>query len=210
MKFLLTIALLTALFFTAAAQTHILVRGGFNYSTGRVYYNDVKQPVDFIPGGNIGLQLKTAFDGLLHFSPYIGYSSRGFLIKSDQNTDKIRNLIHYIDIAPLLSVHIPANKTNKFVISAGPVAGFAIAGTEKKTIAGVTSSSKMKFSTTGNYGYFDFGLQAGMGYHFKKFFVEAAYQYGFVSINNEEERDKRNIRNRNFCLNIGYYIKSYK
>ena len=86
----------------------------------------------------------------------------------------------------------------------------AIAGTEKTTVAGITTSNKMHFSTSNDYGLFDFGLHTSLGYHFNKLFVELAYQYGFASINNNEEHDKRNIRNRTLSLNLGYTIKSYK
>jgi len=210
MKIFLTAALSAFLFFAANAQTHIMVRGGFNYSTARAYYNDVKQSVDFVPGGHIALQVKTVFEGLLHFSPYVGYSNRGFIIRSKANGDQTRNFIHYIDMAALLSFDLAAGNKNHFVIAAGPVASMAISGKEKTTIAGVSTTSKMKFSTTANYGLFDFGAQASIGYHFKKIFVEAAYQYGLANINNNAERDKRNIQNRTLSLNIGYYIRSYK
>ena len=210
MKFILIASLTVVCFLNTTAQTSIAVRGGFNYSTVRAYYSDGKQRVGFVPGGNIGLQVNTVFEGLLHFSPFVGYNSRGFIIKSKTNGDKTQNFIHYIDIAALLSIHKPMGGNNSFAITAGPVISLAIAGTEKTTIAGISNSSKMKFSTSGDYGPFDFGLQAAVGYHFKKIFVEAAYQYGFVNINNNEEHDKRNIRNRTISLNLGYYIRSYK
>ena len=210
MKFILIATLAVACFLNTTAQTYIAIRGGFNYSTARAYYNDVKQTTGFVPGGNIGLQVNTVFEGLLHFSPYIGYSSRGSVIKSNSNADKSTLFIHYIDIAPLLNIAIPIKGNNSFVISAGPIGSFAIAGTEKTTIAGVSSSSKMKFSTTGNYSPFDFGLQSVLGYHFNRLYVEASYQYGLANINNMEEYDKRNIRNRTFSLNLGYCIKLYK
>lgn len=207
--YLLTV--ITILFFlNINAQTNIAIRGGFNYSTARAYYSDVKQTVGFVPGANLGIQLKTMFDGLLNFSPFIGYSSKGFIIKSKSNGDKTRNFIHYVDLVPLLSIDLPAGVNKSFVIAAGPSASLAIAGTEKTTIAGITTSSKIKFTTTNNYSLFDFGLHGSIGYHFNKIFVEAAYQYGLASINNEEEKDKRNIRNRTFSLNIGYVIRSYK
>ncbi len=209
MKFFLVAALTLAFFRDAAAQTQIALRGGFSFSTTRAYYSDVKQPAGFVPGANLGLQIKTAFEGLLHFSPFIGYSSKGYIIKS-ANGDKTHNFIHYIDIVPLLSIDINTAKNKSLVFGVGPSAGLAIAGKEKTTVAGISSSSKMKFSTSKDYGLFDFGLHSSIGYHFNKIFVEAAYQYGFVSINNNEEKDKKNIRNRSFSLNIGYYIKSYK
>ena len=211
MKLLLSISLVIFSFFSADAQTKIAIKAGFNFSTTRAYFDDIKQPIGFVPGGNLAIHLKTAFDGALHFSPYVAYTTRGFIIKSDSSTnDKIRNFIHYIDIAPILSLDFATGKNNSFVIGFGPIAGLAIAGTEKKTIAGITSSEKMRFSTSQDFGLFDLGVHSSLGYHFNKMFVEVAYQYGFASINNNEEHDKRNIRNRTLSLNFGYYFKSYK
>ena len=59
----------------------------------------------------------------------------------------------------------------------------------------------------GGYGWFDLSLTAGIFYHFNKTFVEVAYTTGLANINNNEEFDGRNIRNRMLSLNIGYYFK---
>jgi len=210
MKLLFSIALVLSCCFSSIAQTKIAIKAGFNYSTARAYFNDVKQSTGFVPGANLAIQLKTEFDGPLHFSPYIAYSNRGYVIKSKNATgDKTRNSIHYIDVAPVLSLDFVTGSNKSFVIGFGPLAGLAIAGTEKTTIAGVTTSQKMRFTTSKDYGLFDLGLHTSLGYHFNKLFVEVAYQYGFASINNNEEIDKRNIRNRTFSLNIGYFIRSF-
>ncbi|MEP7164068.1 MAG: outer membrane beta-barrel protein [Ferruginibacter sp.] len=211
MKLLITTLLSISCFCCVNAQTKLAIKGGFNYSTARAYFNDVKQSTGFVPGGNLAVQLKTAFDGPLHFSPYIAYSTRGFIIKSGNSTgDKTRNFIHYVDVAPVLSLDFATGTDKSLVIGFGPIASLAVGGKEKTTISGVTSSAKMHFSTSKDYGLFDLGLHSSVGWHLKKLFVEAAYQYGFASINNNEDHDKRNIRNRTFSLNIGYYIRSYK
>ena len=211
MKLLFTTVLAISCFCNTNAQTKIAIKGGFNYSTARAYFNGVKQSTGFVPGGNLAIQLKTAFDGPLHFSPYIAYSTRGFILKSGNSAgDQTRNFIHYIDIVPVLSLDFVTGKDNSLVIGLGPLASLAIGGTEKKTISGVTSSAKMHFTTSKDYGLFDLALHTSVGWHLKKYFIEVAYQYGFASINNNEELDKRNIRNRTLSLNFGYYFKSYK
>lgn len=211
MKPLFCIFLMATLFFSASAQTSIFVRGGFNYSTAKANFTGVKQSTGYVPGGNLAIQLKTAFDGPLHFSPYIAYTTRGYIIKSGNSAgDKTQNFIHYIDLAPILSLDFSTGHNNSFVIGVGPIAGLAISGREKTTVSGVSSSSKMHFSTSGDYGLFDLGLHTSIGYHFNKLFVELAYQHGFANINNNEENDKRNIQNRTLSLNLGYCIRSYK
>lgn len=211
MKFLFAVLLTCLSLSPISAQTRIAVKGGFNYSTARAYFNNKKQSVDFVPGANFGLQVKTMFDGPLHFSPYVAYSHRGYIINdAGNNGDKTKTSIHYVDLAPVLSLDLKTGAENTFVIGFGPTAGLALSGTEKTTVNGITTSSKMKFSTSKNYGLFDFGLHASLGYHFKKMFVEVAWQHGLTSINNNEELDKRNIRNRTLSLNLGYYFRSYK
>ena len=107
---------------------------------------------------------------------------------------------------PSLSVDFPKGD-NVFVLSLGPDFGFTNFGKIKTTdINNVTTNEKLKFGF-GSIGWFDLGLNASVGYHMKKIFVEAGYMYGLASINNNEETDLRNIRNRMLSLNIGYYFR---
>ena len=39
--------------------------------------------------------------------------------------------------------------------------GFAIGGSEKRTIRGLTQTGNMTFSLTGDYGYFDLSMLGG-------------------------------------------------
>lgn len=197
--------------FCAGAQTKIAIKGGFNYNTARVYQYGVKQPNKFNPGFGIGILIKTQFDGLLRFSPYAGYNMRGY--KYDRivgaNDTTFSNTIHYLDLVPALSLDFPAGGSddNLFVVSGGPQLGIALAGTEKRTVKGVTTSSRMKINTDGDYGFFDLGLGMSIGYHTRKFLVEVGYQLGFANINNDGDLDGRNIRNRMISFNLGYYIR---
>lgn len=191
------------------AQTKLSVKTGFNYSTARAYTGQLKQSTGFMPGANLGIQLNTVFEGLLHFTPSVSYQNRGFVINNKSNNSKTSNFIHYVDLAPLLSIFVKTGKKHSLSISAGPVASLAIAGTEKTTINGSSSTQKMKFSTTNNYGLFDFSLLAGAGFHLKKWYLEANYYHGLANINNNVSRDFRNIRNRTINISLGYYLKLY-
>jgi len=211
MKPLFSILLMTLISFSSTAQTSISVKGGFNYSTAKASFGGAKQSTGYVPGANLAIQLKTAFDGPLHFSPYIAYTTRGYIIKSGNSAgDKTRTFINYIDLAPVLSLDFSTGHNNSFVIGVGPIAGLALSGKEKTTVSGISNTAKMHFSTSADYGLFDLGLHTSLGYHFNKLFVEIAYQYGFASINNNEENDKKNIQNRTLSLNLGYCIRSYK
>jgi hypothetical protein len=65
----------------------------------------------------------------------------------------------------------------------------------------------MKFSLSGNYGFVDLGFGSAIGFHTNKFLVQASVQLGLANINNNVENDFRNIRNRMFSLQLGYYLK---
>ncbi len=190
------------------AQTKIAIRGGVNYSTGRVYYDAEKQPTGYKAGGNLGVQFDMPFEEGLHFIPYISYNLKGFTTSPKTGiVSKIDNTIHYVDLVPRLGYYFSNDKDASFVVGAGMSLGLAVAGTEKTTSAGITTSQKMDFSLSKNYGFFDFGFVPSIGYTTKKFFIEGAFQLGLTSINNNEEKDSKNIRNRTLSLNFGYFLK---
>jgi Outer membrane protein beta-barrel domain len=195
-----------AFFTTATAQVKIAVKGGWNYCTTKAVYAGVKQPSGFTNGYGIGALLKIPFDGVLHFSPSVMINKKGFIIKPASTNTKEQYAITYVDVIPSLSVDFE-NGSNAFVLSLGPDIAFTNFGKLKVTgNNGVTTLQKIEFGY-GSIGWFDIGLAASIGYHMKKVFVEVGYINGLASINNNEEVDQRNIRNRVLSLNIGYYFK---
>jgi hypothetical protein len=204
-----TTSLLIAFFivYSTAAQVKMAVKGGWNYATASAVYADVKQPSGYVSGYGIGMLLKVPFEGVLNFSPSVMINKRGFIIEPLTGANKKEQYsITYLDLVPSLSLDFPV-KSNSFVISVGPDFGFTNFGKIKTTdTASITSSQKFKFGFAA-YGWFDIGLNASIAYHTKKVFVEAGYLYGLASINNNEETDLRNIRNRMFSINLGYYFK---
>ncbi len=190
-----------------AAKTKLAIKGGVNMSTARVFQNGQKLDSKFVPGYGMGLLFKIPFEGKLYFSPNVAYNRRGYTYTPKAGSiTEYQNTIHYFDIIPNLSVNLPAGK-NAFVISGGPHLSVAIAGTEKQTVANNTTSSKMKFSLSGNYGFIDLGVGGSLGYHMDKFLIEAGFQMGLANINNNVENDFRNIQNRMFSLQVGYFLK---
>ena len=192
---------------TITAQVKIAAKAGWNYATTKAVYNGVNQPTDFAFGYGIGALAKVPFDGALHFSPSVMINKRGFIIKPLTGTNKIEQYsITYLDLVPSLSVDFP-HKDNSFVISLGPDFGFTNFGKLKATDNNnIVTTQKIQFGY-GSIGWFDIGLSASVAYHLKKIFIEAGLMYGLTSINNNEEIDQRNIRNRMAGLNIGYYFK---
>jgi hypothetical protein len=189
------------------AKTKVAIKGGANMSTARVYQNDQKLENQFVQGYGIGLLFKIPFEGHLYFSPNLAYNKRGYKYTPKSGTiTEYQNTIHYFDIVPNLSLNLPVGK-NAFVISGGPHLSVALAGSEKQTEGNTTNSSKMKFSLSGNYGFIDLGVGGSLGFHTNQFLIEAGFQMGLANINNNVENDFRNIQNRMFSLQIGYFLK---
>ncbi len=208
MKHLVLSAVLMITLFAATAQTRLAVKAGYNHNTARIHIRDVEQPTGSQPGINLGLQVKADFEPPLHFTGLMSYNMRGFTLKPlTGDTNKLETKTHYLNLAPLLSYDIATRKTQHITLTAGPMAGLGISGTQKITRGGVVNSSKMNFSTSANYGLFDLAIYSSVGYHFNKVFLEASYYLGFVSINNNEETDRTNIKNRGLGLSLGYYLR---
>ncbi len=207
MKKILVVLLAGIVFQQSFAQNKVAIKAGYNYAFVKATYSGVKQPYDAKSGFGVAALIKIPFDGVLHFSPFVGYNMRGFTIKPKTGSIKKEEFtLHYLDIVPALSLDFPVND-NAFVISAGPYLGITNFGHLKNTDEnGAVQSGKIKFGYD-SYGWFDVGLSTSIGYHMKKFFIEAGYTHGFACINNNEEFDGRNIQNRMLSLNFGYYFK---
>jgi hypothetical protein len=189
------------------AQVKVGIKGSWNYSSARAVYSGMKQSTGFISGYGAGVSAKIPFDGALHFSPSVMINRRGFIVKPSAGTNiKEQYGITYLDIIPALSTDF-SHGSNSFSIGIGPDFGFTNFGKLKATnSSNVTTSEKLKFGFT-HYGWFDLGFQASAGYHMKKTFIEVGYLLGLASINNNEEIDQRNIRNRVLSLSVGYYLR---
>ncbi|MGC4104239.1 porin family protein [Ferruginibacter sp.] len=206
-KIIILFAAVVLITVKSTAQVKIAAKAGWNFASAKATYSNVKQPTDFVFGYGIGALAKVPFDGVLNFSPSVMLNKRGFIVKPINGTNKKEQYtITYLDLIPSLSVDFPV-KGNFFVISLGPDFGFTNFGKIKATDNNnITTSEKLKFGYS-NYGWFDLGLNASIGFHMKKVFVEAGYLHGLASINNNEENDQRNIQNRMLSLNIGYYFR---
>lgn len=190
------------------AQVRIGVKAAYNFSSAKALYSGVKQSTAYTSGFGIGATAKIPFDGVLHFAPSVMINKRGFTINNPANNtnQKEQYAITYLDLIPALSAEFEKGN-NAFSITAGPVFGFTNFGKVKITSnAGVTGSQNLKFGF-GAYGWADLGLQAGIGYRFNKFAVDAAYYLGLANINNLEESDGRSMQHRMASLGLIYYFK---
>jgi len=193
--------------YTISAQTNLGIKAGYNYSTAKVISNGVDQKTGYISGYGAAIMLKTWFDGVLHFSPYIAYNRRGYTYNPEGTAIKqIENTIHYIDVVPVLSFDFPVKSQQTFIVGFGPVVGFAITGKEKTTgLNGTVTTKNMAFGF-GDYGRYDAGLTANTGYRINKYLIEISYLYSLTDMENNEDIP-RDIRSRMFNLSLGYYFR---
>jgi hypothetical protein len=200
----LCITLLSCL--SLSAQVKFAISAGYNHNTARIHKNNVLQQTGDVPGANVNFRVETDFEAPLYFSGMIGYSMRGYEYKSRPDST-IKTNIHYVDIAPMFNYHIKTGNKNYINLFAGPLVGLAISGKQKINYNGETVSEPMKFSLSGYYGLANVAVQSGIAFHFDKWFIEGLYHLGVNSINNEEETDQTNIKNRGISLNIGYWLR---
>ena len=59
-------------------HTKFAIKAGVNRSTARVYQYDEQLESDVVDGYGIAILFNAPFDGLLHFSPSLGYNRRGY------------------------------------------------------------------------------------------------------------------------------------
>jgi hypothetical protein len=201
----------TLLTITVTAQVKLGVKGGATFSTAQASFSAVKQGSSFKPGFALGAMADIPFEGTLHFSPSVMIQNRSFTITPKSGpTKKEQFSITYLDFIPSLALSFPSGDDGDISVSFGPNIGFTNFGRTKITDNNnVTTSTKIKFGY-GSYGWFDLGLRAGLGVRIKKMLIEAAYMHGLTNINNNEEIDGRNIMNRMFSLNIGWFFKQTK
>jgi hypothetical protein len=182
------------------------IKAGYNYNLGKATYSGIKQTVDAKSGFGVAVMAKIPFENQLVFTPSVGYNMKGFTVKPKSgNPQKEDFTLHYFTITPALSYESTIND-NSLLITAGPYLGITRFGRLKNTTATGTTNEKIEFGY-GGYGMFDLGFTGGISYHFNNMFVEALYSPGLTSINNNEEVDKRNLKNTTLSLNIGYYFR---
>ena len=207
-----------AIVLLAGAQTKVALKACINYATAKVLYVNTKLSSSYKPGFALGIEFNTPIENRLHFNPYIGYNMVGYKHKMNvTNISEYENTIHYFTLAPSFTYNFGKVK-HYLSIGFGPYLAVALAGTEKttSTVTGNTSS-KMKFSTDGDYSRLDLGFNTNITYQINKIFIQAGYQIGLTNINNNVDipinstsiipMDPRDIRNRVFSLSLGYFLK---
>lgn len=206
MKFAITLWIVLFSSVSLFAQVRFAAAAGYNHNTARIHKNDQLQETGYISAGYANFRVETNFEAPLYFTGLVGYNMRGYVyhVKPDST---VSTRIHYVDLAPLLNFHINTGSEQFVNLFAGPVVGIAIGGKQNIESNGQKVSEPMKFSLSKYYGYANIGIQTGLAYNFNKWFIEGTYHLGVSSINNEEEIDRTNIKNRGMSIGIGYWFR---
>ena len=192
---------------TVHAQSHTAILGGYTYSTARILVNDVKQKSGYRNGFTASILFDIPFEGILHFTPSLGYHLSGYQANYDSgNVKHTENNIHFVSLEPALSLHFPCGDKNTIILSLSPVFSFPFSGKEKSTYRNDSiSNNRLKFAY-GDYGLFDLGLSGSVGYKIKKILIKAGWFQGLTNLDTNEA-NMRNIQDRIFSFSIGYFIK---
>lgn len=209
---IICLALAAGLCLPATAQPSLAFRTGVNVSTARVRYQTDKVPAAAYAGTHLALQLDMEFENKLRFAPFVSLNNRGFSYKQvSDGTVMHSNNLYYIDLAPVLRYSLRSFENgSSFFITGGPVMGVALLGKESIRSDKEVQKSRMNFDMARDYSYFDISMYGGIGYVLKRLCFELSYLYGLNNINNNVEKDFKNIQNRSIGLHIGYRFHYYQ
>jgi hypothetical protein len=196
----------------ASAQPSLAFRTGVNVSTARVRYQSDKIPATAYAGTQLALQLDMEFENKLRFAPFVALNNRGFAYKQVSDGSVMHsNNMYYIDLAPVLRYTLRSYENgNSFFVTGGPVMGVALYGKESIRSDKEIQKSRMNFDMARDYGYFDISLYGGIGYALGRLCFELSYLFGLNNINNNVEKDYKNIQNRSIGLHVGYRFHYYR
>ena len=204
---------------------------GINFSNQKIYSSDPDiaeifedDGYKYLLGFNAGVYYDFCFTDQLAFRACLAYSSKGYAYNSEFNSPssylslESQTRLNYIQINPMLKYSLPLGDNSLFYALIGPYMGIGVNGKSNMNLTSfeingdgnvfnyvkLTSSDKIQFGENGNgIDFFDFGLTPSIGFQFKKFFIEAAHDFGLTNTYPPDSEDIRPY-NRTFLLKIGY------
>lgn len=208
-----------ALFFLAALYTQetfsqiaVGIFGGPQLTSAKYKVAEIKQPVSFKPGIQLGATIKVPFENNLYFGPAIYYSTKGYKVTLNKPafppTEFAKNnetTIHTIEIVPMLHYDFSA-KPAHFFVKLGPAIDFAFSGREKfELMDGKLIKRAMAFSFT-EYGRITAQAILHVGYQSSKgIIVFAHYGEGLGSLNNADGGPR--IKHRIAGISFGWFFR---
>lgn len=169
----------------------------------------------------VGADLGFVFGWYLGHSPFIiepgiFYSMKGGKLAYDIDVPNIANAsqslkmkMHNFEIPVVLKAGLPLGPHSQIEPFIGPFLSFGFAGTTTETTSGSIGNLHNRetedYDTFDDYlDDFDAGLRLGAGICVGHFYLEAAYDIGFVNLCDDNWEHRNSLNSRTWSFNIGY------
>ncbi|MEP6711058.1 MAG: porin family protein [Ferruginibacter sp.] len=225
MKKLLAVCIISGIYTTVNAQT-FYVQGGVNLANITTTNNGQTEKNNLLTTFNAGFMSRFGLSKTIDLETGLLLDGRGakaetyFNGGNDYVKSKFNPLYLEVPLNVVLNIPLP-NKTGLF-FNAGPYVAVGVGGKSKtdSKLGPLTSSSenKIKFSNDDPFtsqqddaSYdklkrFDFGVNLGGGFDFKKLIVKANYGYGLAKINSTQSNNNANDKNKYRTVSISLGI----
>lgn len=225
MKKLLAALMLTGLYSIANAQT-FYAQGGVNLANITSTNSGQTENNNMLTTFNVGFMSRFGLSKIVDLEAGLLLDGRGSKAETYFNggNDYVKSKFNplYLEVPLNVVLNVPLqNKTGLF-FNAGPYIAIGVGGKSKTDtkLGALTSSSesKIKFSNDNPFtsqqddaAYdklkrFDFGVNLGGGFDFKKLILKANYGYGLAKINSTQSNNTVNDKNKYRTVSISLGI----
>ena len=200
-------------------------RGGLNISSSRgSYHNTLVKEMSEIGmdtrfdnefGGHFGIIADVGITDWFYIQPGIYFTTKSFdfyLSEKEKEFDfSWRRLyeLYYLEVPVLASFRIKLADDFQLQLNAGPFVACGVGGNVKDVILKSEIVDIGDFlgnpfvEGEGNLHRFDAGLQFGLGFEYKEFFIGAAYDLGLFDITAKNLAYNGSIHTGNIMVSIG-------
>ena len=225
MKKLLTVFMITVVYNTVNAQT-FYVQGGVNLANITSTNSGQTEKNNLLTTFNVGFMSRFGLSKTVDLESGLLLDGRGSKAETYFNggNDYVKSRFNplYLEVPLNVVLNIPLPGKTGLFFNAGPYMAVGVGGKSKtdSKILGITSSSEnpIKFSNDDPFtsqqddaAYdklkrFDFGINLGGGFDFKKLIVKANYGYGLAKINSTQSNNTANDKNKYRTVSVSLGI----
>jgi hypothetical protein len=183
---------------TSFAQVRLGVTAGGNFST--LYQKDVEN--DLHVGLRGGLTLDLGIAKFFSIVPEVNFSQMGwkFTPKEGESGVTQTGRLNYVEVPLNLVFKLKMGANARFLLFAGAYGAYAISGNVKVD----SQTTKMTFGKNqGEVNPLEIGVDFGLGFQVKSFFMKLQYLGGVTSMSNTKNED---VSNTAFALSLGFFI----
>ncbi|MDR0334192.1 MAG: PorT family protein [Dysgonamonadaceae bacterium] len=182
---------------TVFAQVNIGVTAGLNFSDNLHKHADgVASSNNTKTGFRAGIVADYSINDRFSIIPELLFSQLG----SKGQNSYLR--LNYLQLPVNIAYKFNVGSNSKLFAFAGPYIGYGLSAklrTEGGDYLDVKFGSKKD-----DYNPFDFGVNVGTGFQYKKVFIKCQFNPGLYNLSNEDNLSFKNI---NLAVSVGYYFK---